>query len=92
MSLNLFLLVDQLVIMIHPVLTHPMNTVVTHLEPDSLEAAEVVDAAAIVAEEVVEAVVVVIVGVEAAAVAVDAEGDTVVETKAVMEGMAATEE
>ena len=69
-----------------------MNMADMHPELDSLEAAEVVDAAAIVAEEVVEAVVVGIVGVEAAAVAVDAEGDTVVETKAVMEGMAATEE
>lgn len=83
---------DQLVIMIHLVSIHPMNMADMHLELDSLEAAEVVDAAAIVAEEVVEAVVVVIVGVEAAAVAVDAEGDTVVETKVVMVGMAATEE
>ena len=83
---------DQLVIMIHLVSIHPMNMVDMHPELDSLEAAEVVDAAAIVAEEVVEDVVVVIVGVEAAAVAVDAEGDTVVETKVVMVGMAATEE
>ena len=90
--MNQFLLVDQLVIMIHLVSIHPMNMVDMHPELDSLEAAEVVDAAAIVAEEVVEDVVVVIVGVEAAAVAVDAEGDTVVETKVVMVGMAATEE
>ena len=69
-----------------------MNMVDMHPELDLLEAAEVVDAAAIVAEEVVEDVVVVIVGVEAAAVAVDAEGDTVVETKVVMVVMAATEE
>ena len=69
-----------------------MNMADMHPELDSLEAAEVVDAAAIVAEEVVEDVVVVIVGVEEAAVAVDAEGDTVVETKVVMVGMAATEE
>jgi len=59
------------VIMIHLVSIHPMNMADMHPELDSLEAAEVV---------------------EAAAVAVDAEGDTVVETKAVMEGMAATEE
>ena len=83
---------DQLVIMIHLVSIHPMNMVDMHPELDLLEAAEVVDAAAIVAEEVVEDVVVVIVGVEAAAVAVDAEGDTVVETKVVMVVMAATEE
>ena len=69
-----------------------MNMVDMHPELDLLEAAEVVDAAAIVAEEVVEDVVVVIVEVEAAAVAVDAEGDTVVETKVVMVVMAATEE
>ena len=69
-----------------------MNMADMHPELDSLEAAEVVDAAAIVAEEVVEDVVVVIVGVEEAAVAEDAEGGTVVETKVVMVGMAATEE
>ena len=90
--MNLFLLVDQLVIMIHPVLIHPMNMVVTHPEPDSLEAAEVVDAAAIVAEEVVEDAVAVIVGVEAVAVAEDAVGDTVVVTKEDMVVTAATEE
>ena len=83
---------DQLVIMIHLVLIHHMNTVDMHLEPDSLEAAEVVDAAAIVAEEVVEDVVVVTVGVEAVAAAEDVEGDTVVETKVDMVVMAATEE
>ena len=79
-------------IMIHLVLIHHMNTVDMHLEPDSLEAAEVVDAAAIVAEEVVEDVVVVTVGVEAVAAAEDVEGDTVVETKVDMVVMAATEE
>ena len=83
---------DQLVIMIHLVLIHHMNMVDMHPEPDSLEAAEVVDAAAIVAEEVVEDVVVVTVGVEAVAAAEDVEGDTVVETKVDMVVMAATEE
>lgn len=90
--MNLSLLVDQLVIMIHLVLIHHMNMVDMHPEPDSLEAAEVVDAAAIVAEEVVEDVVVVTVGVEAVAAAEDVEGDTVVETKVDMVVMAATEE
>ena len=79
-------------IMIHLVLIHHMNMVDMHPEPDSLEAAEVVDAAAIVAEEVVEDVVVVTVGVEAVAAAEDVEGDTVVETKVDMVVMAATEE
>ena len=79
-------------IMIHLVLIHHMNMVDMHPEPDSLEAAEVVDAAAIVAEEVVEDVVVVTVGVEAVAAAEDVEGDMVVETKVDMVVMAATEE
>ena len=79
-------------IMIHLVLIHHMNMVDMHPEPDSLEAAEVVDAAAIVAEEVVEDVVVVTAGVEAVAAAEDVEGDTVVETKVDMVVMAATEE
>ena len=74
---------DQLVTMIHPVLTHPMNMVVTHLEPDLLVAAEAVDAVATVAEEEAEVAAVVTVAVEVAAAAGAVAEDTV-ETKADM--------
>ena len=81
---------DQLVIMIHPVLIHLMNMVVTHPVPDLLEAVEVVDAAAvIVAVEVAEDAAVVIAVEEA--VAADVEVDMVVETKEDTVVMAATE-
>ena len=74
---------DQLVIMIHPVLIHPMNMVVMHLEPDSLVVAEAVDAAATVVEEEAEVAAVVTVAVEVAAAAGAVAEDTV-ETKADM--------
>ena len=74
---------DQLVIMIHPVLIHPMNMVVMHLEPDSLVVAEAVDAAATVVEEEAEVAAVVTVAVEVVAVAGAVAEDTV-ETKADM--------
>lgn len=70
-------------IMIHPVLIHPMNMVVMHLEPDSLVVAEAVDAAATVVEEEAEVAAVVTVAVEVVAVAGAVAEDTV-ETKADM--------
>ena len=76
---------DQLVIMIHPVLIHPMNMVVMHLEPDSLVVAEAVDAAATVVEEEAEVAAVVTVAVEVVAVAgAVAVAEDTVETKADM--------